>query len=512
MKRNILLILGLSLIMTTMSGCMGGNKVFDNMVPQDMGEFSDQSKKYSDTITMGVEKMTDFNPYESMSEGNLQTLRIAYESIFAYDDTLKVVPVLAEDWTTSEDGKQITVTLKEDVKYHNGDSLSAMDVVNTLNLIKTAKYERFYNEIQQVAVVDSKTILVKFLTPQSNPAEKLMFPVVKTTNDGVVGTGPYKFESKESTDSYVFRAFEEYHGMKPTIKEIKMVNAEDIETLLRLFEIGQIDVLSTGVFDYATYSVGAHTNVNDYPTNELVFLGFNFENSIFWGESSRQAMQYLIDKNEIVEKGLYKKAKETDFLINPDSWLYPKDLEYGKDAVLAEKLLLEDSWTRVDGVFARMLDGKRQDFEFDLLVLEDPQLEVTAEMIAHDLSNFGIKCNIVTKPEPAFSQAISGKSYDVMLSKVTLRGSADLETLTGEENIFGYLNSELDKISVAVRTQKDEDALLESYKKYCEISLKDAQFIPLYFNKNAVMTGGSVSENVKCVMDNPYYNIHEWNR
>ena len=43
MKRNILLILGLSLIMTTMSGCMGGNKVFDNMVPQDMGEFSDKS-------------------------------------------------------------------------------------------------------------------------------------------------------------------------------------------------------------------------------------------------------------------------------------------------------------------------------------------------------------------------------------------------------------------------------------------------------------------------------------
>ena len=512
MKRKIALVLSFSMIIGVMSGCKVKETVLEKITPQSMTGNTTVKREYSDTITMGIEKADKFSPYESESEGNLQTLRVAYEGLFAYDEDLKVVPVLAESWTVSDDGTKITVKLKENVKCHNGQTLAAMDVLNSVNALKEAGFERFTKDIQQVAIADSETVVVTFLKPLSNPAEKLMFPVVKNTNSGVVGTGPYKFDGKESTDSYIFTAFEEYHGIKPRIKNIRMVNVPDNETLLRLFEVGEIDVLPTGVFDYAAYSVGAHTNVYDYTTNELVFIGLNFDNSVFWGESSRQAIQYLINKEELVEKGLYKKCVATDFLINPDSWLYPKDLEYEKDPTLAEKLLLADSWTRVDGVFARMIDGKRQDFEVKLLVLEDAQLETTAKMVAHDLESFGIKCSIETKKEDAYIRAVESKSYDIMLGKAELQGVGDLETLTGEGNMFGYLNSELDKISAQVRTETEDNNLIEAYKKYCEISVKDVQFIPLYFNKNAVITGVSVSENVESVMENPFYNIHEWNR
>lgn len=512
MKRKISVILSLVIVITALSACNVKENVIDKISTQNSENAVGKTKTYPDYITLGVENSVNFSPYEKMSEGNLQTLRIAYESIFAYDDDMRVIPVLAEGFVASEDGKQITVTLKDDIKCHNGDTLNAKDVLNSAELMKAAGYDRFSSEIRQISIVDQKTFMVSFLVPQSNPAERLMFPIVKTDGTEVAGTGPYKFEKKESTDTYLFSAFEDYHGMKPAIKQIRILNAEDTDTLLRLFEIGGIDVLPTGVIDYATYSVGAHANVYDYTTNELVFLGLNFDNSIFWGESSRQAIQYIIDKKEIVEKGLYKKAEETDFLINPHSWLYPKDLEYQKDTVLAEKLLLEDSWTRVDGVFARMLDGQRQDFEVDLLVMEDPQSEIIAQMISDDLNSFGIKCNVTKKPEASFLQSVQAKSYDLVLNKIMLRGSGDLETLTGEGNMFGYLNSELDKISAGVRTQTDEQMLLESYKKYCAISMKDVQFIPLYFKKDAIITGSAVSENVECGIDNPFYNICEWNR
>ena len=467
---------------------------------------------FSDTIRLALNHAKSLNPYDEQDAANLQAFRLVYEPLFDYDSNMRAVPVLAESWTVSEDGQAITVKLKDGVKFHNGKTLTSNDVINTVSLILAGDTAYSEGVIERAQIIDKRTVLIRFFTKQMNAEEKLMFPIIEKNSSGIMGTGPYKLDGKESTDVYGFSRFPEYHGVMPQISFVKMINTPDIDSVVRLFDIGETDILTSDAFDYATFKVGAEMSVYDYPINSMVYMGVNFDNSIFWGESTRQALMYVINKEEIIEKAMYQKAVEADFPINPSSWLYPKELEYKKDNVRAEELLAQDSWTRSDGVYARMIDGKRQNFKINMLVLEDSKMQAVADIIENAFDNFGIDCHVVVKGEEEFSQSISNKEYDVFLGSTELSGSADFERLTGAGNVFGYLNSNLDTITGQIRTERDETALKQKYAECCGIFLKDVQFIPLFFYKEAVVVGKNISKNVVPGLYNPFYNIAEWNR
>lgn len=512
MRRRIVFCLIISIILNVFSGCGLKEKVLETLEPEMNDEHQNQNRLLPDTISLALENAASLNPYDMQAASNLQAFRLLYEPLFSYDENMRVIPVLAESYSVSNGGLTAVVRIKDGIKCHDGSNLTGLDVLHSVNQLLTKQTPYSHNVIQRAELKDRQTVEFTFTKPQMNAKEQLMFPVIKMDGNSVFGTGAYKYVNKGNTDTFVFSQFEEYHGEKPYIKNIKMINSPDFESVGRLFEIGETDILTSDAFDYSTFNVKSDMSVYDYPKNEFVYIGINFDKVNFWGESTRQALNYVIDKNEIVDKVLYKKATVANFPINPKSWLYPKDKDTKKDTAYAEELMLKDSWTRVDGVFARMVDGKRQDFEINILVLDDEEMISVAEIIEKNLDNFGIKANTVIKGESEYWSMVANKEYDLLLNRTELPASADFESLTGEGNVFGYLNSTLNELVGSIRLQQDENVLKDSYAKCCDIFLKDMQFITLFFYKDAVVTGADISDNVICSEDNPFYNISAWNR
>lgn len=481
MKRKICIFIVLTMVLSLISSCKTEKAVL-------VDNFSriDEKQKITDTVRLSVINAKSLNPYNQTEALNLKSTSLIFEPLFSYDENMHTVPVLAEKFEVKDGGRKILVTVKDGVLWHDGKNLSANDVLYTINLILTQNTLYSDGVISRAELKDRKTVEVHFFKPQMNPRAALMFPIVKDRDD--IGTGAFKSMGKESFDTYSLLPFEQYHSKKPDIREVKIVSCPDYESVKRLFEVGETDALYFENSDYSAFTKGNEIKVYEYPSNELLYLGINFENSIFWGKSTRQALLYIFDK----KKNTQKSAVKADFPINPKSYLYPNELEYKKNFKKAEELLLNDSWTRVDGVFARMIDGVKQDFNITLIALEDEAMMEFYERIEKSLDNFGIECNLNVLPESELYSALVNKQYDIFIGKQTLTTVSDFEKLTGEGNVFGYLNSELNTLVEKIRLEVDEQKLLELYNECCGIFLADVPFIPLFFYKDALAVRGNI--------------------
>lgn len=512
MKRRMALLLVLAMTAGILSGCAlfeRNPEIFNNKSDSSQKK---KSEELPDTITLAIENAAGLNPYELQPAGNLQVLRLLYEPLFSYDENMKAVPVLAEGCTVSEGGLKATVKIKDGIRWHDGSKFTAYDVLNAVKLIINGETPYSRGVIQKAELKDNSTIEFTFTRPQVSVEEQLMFPLIKAEGNSILGTGAYKYAGKENTDTFVLSLFEEYHDEKPYIKKVRIINAPDFEAVGQLFEIGETDILVSDAFDYAAFNVKSDMNVCEYTVNKLVYAGINFEKTIFWGESTRLALNYIIDKNEIVDKVMYKKATAANFPINPQSWLYPAAIDTKKDTRYAEELMLNDSWTRIDGTYVRMIDNKRQEYDIDILVPDDKELVAVAEIIKKNLNNFGIKADVLIKSEEEFNASVANGAYDLFINRTELPACADFEELTGNGNIFGYLNSELNVLTESIRVNRNEEELKRLYEEACSMLLKDMQFVTLFFYKDAMVTGQNISENAICGGDNPFYNISEWNR
>ncbi len=510
--------ISLSLIICMIcSGCKPVKYISDYIVnhkpteQQAVTQETDVSNKKVDAIRIALCNASTFCPYTEESEITRQALEAVYEPLFSYDENLKIVPVLAESYSILQGGREVRVKLKSNVKWHDGSSLRAGDVISTVNMLLSTDSIYSNQIIEKARIIDSSTVSFIFNRSVVNGPEQLMFPIVnpKKTSE-LIGTGPFKLTEKKSTDTLSFKVNEDYHGQKPQIEELIMINCPNEAAVMRMFEIGEINTLLPSAYDYEAYMISSKNKVYEYTTNKFVYLAINFDNSVFWGAGTRKALMYAIDKDEIVNTVMNKKAKSSSLPVNPSSYLYNKEFDCKKNTELAAELMLEDSWTRVDGVFARMLDGKLQKCRIKLLALHDEEMMDIADKIKQMLENFGIECIVESQPENIFIQKAQVKDYDVLLGEMELLGASDFEKLTGEGNTFGYLNSSLEQVVKEIKIQKDEAKLLELYNKCYEIFLTDVKFIPLFFRNDAIVANSIYSDNLRAVEKNPFFNVSEW--
>ena len=96
------------------------------------------------SISIPMVKTDILNPLISSSKDIINICGLIYEGLIDYDDELKPVPVLAESWSVSEDGTVWTFKLRQDVKWHDNTPLSADDVIFTINVLRSGRYDTYY--------------------------------------------------------------------------------------------------------------------------------------------------------------------------------------------------------------------------------------------------------------------------------------------------------------------------------------------------------------------------------
>ncbi len=304
----VLMILSVSLIVSCSGG--GAEDIRSQTLIVAMG---------SDAITMDPSAQNDAYSANAMLQ--------MYEGLIAITPDNEVVPALAERYEISPNGMEYTFYLKKDVKFHNGEILTADDVVFSFKrACVSPAVAHIFSDIDPdtIRAVDPLKVSFKMKAPYAGILTALCHSSAHIVNKKAVeeageqysrkpiGTGPYKFVSHTKSDKIKFERFEEFHGEKPYYKylEFKII-PEPTNRIIEL-ESGGADI----IYDVSSNDLDRFKGNNDIKLIRIYdymtqYMGMNCEKAPLNDIRVRQAVACAIDTDQIVKavwKGLGRTA------------------------------------------------------------------------------------------------------------------------------------------------------------------------------------------------------------
>lgn len=347
-----------------------------------------------------------------------------YEPLVAidpYDDPdYGHVPVLAERWEVSEDGRTYTFHLRRGVRWHDGTPFTAKDVVATFDKIQDpttkAVHVRAYTEdLERYEALDEHTVRFVWKRPYfltldffadqpilpAHVIAKLSgaeFNEAKTNplNRHPIGTGPFRFVEWKPGERIVFERNDAYWGRKAWLDRLTFRIVPDPVVALQLAERGELDLVTRIV----PQTWGELDRLRDrfyrwrYHEAGYTYVGWNEARPMFADKRVRRAMTLLIDRPGIIGGlmgGLPLPTACEFYWKGPDCPANVRPLPY--DPAAGRRLLAEAGWKDSDG--DGLLDKDGAPFRFSLLVpATSVELERIATKVKDDLSRSGIDLEV----------------------------------------------------------------------------------------------------------------------
>lgn len=228
------------------------------------------------------------------------------------DGTLS--PALAESWKISEDGKEVILKIRQNIKFHNGDILTADDVVFSLKRAVASKFNTVMtSSIEKVEKVDDTTVKLTLKYAYSPILKCLatinmsILPqkVVEANPEGFarnpVGTGAYVFKEWKSGDKVIMEAFADYYRGTAAIKNLTYVNIPDHSTALIALEKGEIDVMiNPNMADRQSIIDNKNLVYHESDAAAYQLFSFNNEKGVFADKRLRKAVSMVVDREAII--------------------------------------------------------------------------------------------------------------------------------------------------------------------------------------------------------------------
>lgn len=490
------------------------------------------SGKHKDTIVYGISTSPSgvFNPLLADSKYDDAVDSVVYSSLLKLDKNQNVEPDLAESYKVSDDNLKITFKLKKDLKWSDGQKLTAKDVEFTLkslahkdyqganyNFVKSIVGAEDYNagkskEIQGIKVVDESTIELTFVKAYS-PAlinigttgiipEHIWKDVEpakwKTATDKLkkpVGSGPFKLESFTEGSEVKFIKNDNYYAGKPKTEKLvyKVVNDDTVGAELKNGGVDIADVSNLKDADRKELEKNKFV-MKKYANNLFQYMGTNLRNKTLQDKNIREAFIYTLDRKSMVDKLLEGNGTVVNTPMLSSSWAYPKaeKLEKYDFNVQKAKELLEKSGykdTNNDGYVDK--DGKNLEFTLDVPT-GNKLREQTAQIIQENLKQAGVKINLNTMEFKALMQkVVANHDFELYMMGNNLPADPDLTSywssqavsdVKGKEgwNISGLKSAEVDKFLEDGISSFDIEKRKAAYEKFGMYMNRELPWIYLY--------------------------------
>ncbi|WP_346817615.1 oligopeptide ABC transporter substrate-binding protein [Bacillus paramobilis] len=510
---------------------------FSTSVKNDKKEVKDGSLTYGLVSNTPFEGLLNFAVYEGDPDN--QVITIFDESLLSNDENWEYTNDGAATYEISKDKKTITLKIKDNVKWHDGNPVTAEDLEYSYLVIGSKQYagsrydtqmqmiegmEDYHNgkaeKISGIKVTDPKTISITFKTP--NPSVKTglwTYPLHKkylgdvpidklAESDKIrknpIGFGPFKVKKITPGEAVEFERFDDYYGGKPKLKSmvLKVVNPSVVNASLK-----------NGDIDIAEVSADQYPNVNTLKNAQLVgktdlyysYIGFKLghmdkekeevvmDKEKFKDVRVRQAMAYAIDRKEIGEKLYHGLRYPANSPIPPSLPKYHNNKAgaYDKDIEKAKKLLDEAGYKDTNG------DGFREDpngkeFKANFLSMSGSDVsEPLAKFFIQSWKDIGLKVELLDGRLHEFNSF-----YDMIKKddpKVDLFAAAwgtgsdpDPSGIWAKDAAFNYprwateKNTELLKQGISPEAA-DEKYRKDVYDKWQKLVHDEVPLIPLHY-------------------------------
>lgn len=483
----------------------------------------ENQEEVSNSFTLGVFDFDTFNPLTTKSATVREAMRLVYEPLFDLDEEMRIVPALAESFSVSPDGKVISINLKQGVKWHDGAELDAYDVAYTIKNIRNGNTE-YTDALKDVAdhrITDNYSIELTLRRSIPNFAAMLTFPIVRyqtplavNPNYTPVGTGPFKFDGKLSTDKMQMSAYEEYRGGRAAADNAYIVFAPDAQRYLSMFEASEIDVITSETVDLTQYMPKGGVSIDRFVTNRLTFLGYNLQSEELAGSETRIGISQMINKSDIISSVLYSHAAAVDAPINPSSYLYHTDKTvFESDDISAREHLENDGWKlNSNGNYTRLAGNKRQSLAFKILVNEESAEKTgAADKIAEYLNKLGVYAEVEAVPYETYVSRINTRNFDMFIGELELGANLDLSPLTASGgNYFSYQSADADTLIAQIGMTAGEEEQKLLFGQLADVMARDMPFVPLYYREGSVLRGAKIRNEISPSVSAFYRGSEKW--
>ncbi len=473
-------------------------------------------------LTVGMYSPDSFNPLDTQTVYNEQAFFLMFDSLYNINESFEAVKNLADELTIENGGTTAVITIKPNVKFHDGSTLTANDVAASINyILKNGGYYAYnVRNIESVSVINSYTLKLnlKYRTP--NIASQLTFPIIKeNSTEALNGTGPFKLLNEKSGKQLDLIKFEDYHSSDKTLVTKAEVNLiPDKLTARSLSGSGILDIFFAAFSDEGLKTVTKSQSIKrDYITDSYVFLKLNFDNPLIALKPFRKALNVGINRQKIADDAYMSHAEPTALPVPTQSAIYNRSCANEQKQDEAISHLKEAGYEDADSDgICEYIHYSGDDTEgslpkspmLTLLIIDEPLYTATAQCIEYDLKKIGIPLEIDACTREEYNAKYIEKKYDMCLCETQTGFDLDETAFLGNGGTFSE-SVEYDFENAL--TKLSSTAVFElwkpTYEKLFGDFYENPAHIPLVYLKNTLITNDKFKDITDIYINNLYYKI-----
>lgn len=466
--RIVSLLLALAMC-AALCACGGGSTSTGSGSGEGIGS-TDSEGANSNSITVGIAQDLDdsLDPHRIVKAGTREILFNVFEGLVKPTPEGELVPAVAEDYQVSEDGTQYTFTLREGIKFHNGQAVTVDDVIASIERCaddsEGTPLVPAFSVIQSVEATDDRTVVITIDQRNNEFLSYLTTAIVPADYEELatnpVGTGPFRFVSRTAQDSIVIERFDDYWGDKAYLDQVTFKIMESADALVLALQGGSIDLCAHLTANQAA-QIGEDYEILEGTMNLVQALYLNNAVEPFDNQLVRQALCYAVDPQQIMDMIADGHGKEVG------SSMYPAFTKYFVEE-------LNDYYTYDPDKAKELLAqaGYGDGFSMTITAPSNYQPHVdTAQVIVEQLKAVGITAEIeLVDWDTWVDRVYTQRQYQstvvgVDAANMTARAMLERFTSTAGDNFINYNNPEYDQLFAQAQATGDDAEQTALYKQ-----------------------------------------------
>lgn len=437
-----------------------------------------------DDIVIGMKsKHTTIDKMEASNTQHNYMWRMIQDTLVHFNNaTGEVEPQLATEWSTEDGGKTYIFKLRDGVKFHNGETFKASDVVFTFNRMEgTTSCNGLFLKVESVEAVDDLTVKMVLVDPNLDWPYMMTLPTSciqsekavtdDPTKGPAVGTGPWMVDSYEFGNYTKLVAFEDSWRGAPNAKTFTFRYIPEDSARLIALQNGEVDICAEpAMIELGTIVDDPNLDLVQYDGGSLTYMAFNTQKEPANNEDLRKAIAYAIDLDTIIAVAAEGNARKATSFWGWSEYGYVDLGGYERDLDKAKEYYAKAYPSGGATLDVSVSGGERK---------------TIAELMQSQLKEIGITVNIVELDSAGLSttttngehqSCIYGMGFNIFgddARRILQPGSA--------VNKAHYDSSKVMELLDKAVCEEDEAQRKDYYKQIQEDVYEHVPYIPLYF-------------------------------
>jgi peptide/nickel transport system substrate-binding protein len=471
------------------------------------GDGGDMEIQEGGTIVWGhSEVVQKLDPHITTTASSARILNNLFNSLMGLTSELEITtktdviqPGLAKDFSVSEDLRTYEFTLRDGVKFHDGSTLTSEDVKYSFNRIVEVDgtWSSTFQATNSIETPDDKTVVVNNDYAYQPFLRQLAHLNVAILPQGIgdqmktnpVGTGPFQFESRQQGTKTVLKAFDDFWGVGPYVDGMEERTFTDPEARFSGVKTGDLDIINDIPLDQINSTVQNDSdNLRTHTWTPLSWIALNFNNvePPFDDMKFRKAIDFAVDKEELVEGALFGNGRTTASPSFPNSPFRNEELSPREQDFDRARSLIEESQYSAD------------EFTIPLNVTTNFPFQADAGTIMQQqLSEIGVEMEVKKQSLGNWLDALFvNQNFQMGLASFFTfwEPSFMYRNYWGTDGAFNYRGYESERYMETLEEAErapDRETAIEKYKECQRIIYEDVPDVMVWFRDGTVASKNS---------------------